>query len=541
MSKHSAFVKGAAILAVAGIGVRFVGAAMRILLAAIIGDEGIGLYQMAYPVYSSLLAISTAGIPVAVSKLVSENIALRDFREAARVFRIAMVILSLTGLVIALLLFFGAEIMAERIVKEPRAVYPIMAIAPAIFFVTIMSAIRGFFQGQQKMLPTAASQVVEQVGRVAVSLALALWLLPVGLEFAAAGAAAGAVGGGILGLFLLVILYFRERPNFQRAMKRQRGHNPALYSQIVKRIFALAIPITFGSLIMPLSTMIDLAVVPRQLQAAGFTAERATALYGQLTGMASSVIYFPNVVTLALSMSLVPAISEAYVLRQSSLIRSRTALAVKLTMLFCLPAAVGLFILAEPITLLLFKNAEAGYPLAVSSWSVIPLCLYVSTTGIIQGLGRTVIPVLNMVYGGLVKTVLAWYLTAVPALHVGGAAFASVAGMGVAAVLNLYYVARYTGWRFKIGELLLLPGLAAAVMAAAVYLAGGMAARFAGPYLSPSMTNGVATLSAIFIGIVVYGLGLLVTGGLRGDELALVPRLGPHLVRIASRLRLLRR
>ncbi len=541
MSKHSAFVKGAAILAVAGIGVRFVGAAMRILLAAIIGDEGIGLYQMAYPVYSSLLAISTAGIPVAVSKLVSENIALRDFREAARVFRIAMVILSLTGLVIALLLFFGAEIMAERIVKEPRAVYPIMAIAPAIFFVTIMSAIRGFFQGQQKMIPTAASQVVEQVGRVAVSLALALWLLPVGLEFAAAGAAAGAVGGGILGLFLLVILYFRERPNFQRAMKCQRGHNPALYSQIVKRIFALAIPITFGSLIMPLSTMIDLAVVPRQLQAAGFTAERATALYGQLTGMASSVIYFPNVVTLALSMSLVPAISEAYVLRQSSLIRSRTALAVKLTMLFCLPAAVGLFILAEPITLLLFKNAEAGYPLAVSSWSVIPLCLYVSTTGIIQGLGRTVIPVLNMVYGGLVKTVLAWYLTAVPALHVGGAAFASVAGMGVAAVLNLYYVARYTGWRFKIGELLLLPGLAAAVMAAAVYLAGGMAARFAGPYLSPSMTNGVATLSAIFIGIVVYGLGLLVTGGLRGDELALVPRLGPHLVRIASRLRLLRR
>ena len=541
MSKHSAFVKGAAILAVAGIGVRFVGAAMRILLAAIFGDEGIGLYQMAYPVYSSLLAISTAGIPVAVSKLVSENIALRDFREAARVFRIAMVILSLTGLVIALLLFFGAEIVAERIVKEPRAVYPIMAIAPAIFFVTIMSAIRGFFQGQQKMIPTAASQVVEQIGRVAVSLALALWLLPVGLEFAAAGAAAGAVGGGILGLFLLVILYFRERPNFQRAMKCQRGHNPALYSQIVKRIFALAIPITFGSLIMPLSTMIDLAVVPRQLQAAGFTAERATALYGQLTGMASSVIYFPNVVTLALSMSLVPAISEAYVLRQSSLIRSRTALAVKLTMLFCLPAAVGLFILAEPITLLLFKNAEAGYPLAVSSWSVIPLCLYVSTTGIIQGLGRTVIPVLNMVYGGLVKTVLAWYLTAVPALHVGGAAFASVAGMGVAAVLNLYYVARYTGWRFKIGELLLLPGLAAAVMAVAVYLAYGMAARFAGPYLSPSMTNGVATLSAIFIGMVVYGLGLLVTGGLRGDELALVPRLGPHLVRIASRLRLLRR
>jgi stage V sporulation protein B len=541
VSNHSSFVKGAAILAVAGVGVRFVGAAMRIILAAIIGDEGIGLYQMAYPVYSSLLAISTAGIPVAVSKLVSENIALRDFREAARVFRIAMAILALTGLVIALLLGFGAEIMAERIVKEPRAVYPIMAIAPAIFFVTIMSAIRGFFQGQQKMIPTAASQVVEQVGRVAVSLALALWLLPVGLEFAAAGAAAGAVGGGILGLILLVVLYFRNRPNFQRMMRRQRRHSPALYGQIVKRIFGLAIPITFGSLIMPLITMIDLAVVPRQLQAAGFTAERATALYGQLTGMASSVIYFPNVVTLALSMSLVPAISEAFTLRQSSLILNRTAIAVKLTMLFCLPAAAGLFMLAEPITILLFSNAEAGYPLAVSSWSVIPLCLYVSTTGIMQGLGRPVIPVLNMVYGGLVKTVLAWYLTAVPALHVGGAAFASVAGMAVAAVLNLYYVARYTGWRFKTGELLFLPGLAAAAMAAAVYLTNGMVFRVAGQHLSPSMANGIATVTAIFFGMAVYGLALLVSGGLRRDELELVPKIGSLLVRIASRLRLLRR
>ena len=201
----------------AGIGVRFVGAAMRILLAAIFGDEGIGLYQMAYPVYSSLLAISTAGIPVAVSKLVSENIALRDFREAARVFRIAMVILSLTGLVIALLLFFGAEIVAERIVKEPRAVYPIMAIAPAIFFVTIMSAIRGFFQGQQKMIPTAASQVVEQIGRVAVSLALALWLLPVGLEFAAAGAAAGTDGRRYPGIVAAGNSIFPGSPQFSKS------------------------------------------------------------------------------------------------------------------------------------------------------------------------------------------------------------------------------------------------------------------------------------------------------------------------------------
>ena len=200
MSSHGTFIRGAAILAVAGVIVRFIGAAMRIILAALMGDEGIGLYQMAYPIYSSLLAISTAGIPVAVSKLVSENIALKDFREAMRVFRIALSILSMSGLAIALALLLSAEFLAVNVIEEPRAVYPLLAIAPAIFFVTVMSALRGFFQGQQKMLPTAASQFVEQIGRVVVSLVLTVVLLPVGLEFAAAGAAFGAVVGGVVGL-----------------------------------------------------------------------------------------------------------------------------------------------------------------------------------------------------------------------------------------------------------------------------------------------------------------------------------------------------
>jgi len=209
--------------------------------------------------------------------------------------------------------------------------------------------------------------------------------------------------------------------------------------------------------------------------------------------------------------------------------------------LFSLPSAVGLYLLAEPITLLLFNNAEAGYSLAVMSWSVIPLCLYVSTTGVMQGLGRPIIPVLNMVYGGLVKTVLAWYLTAIPTLHVGGAALASVLGMGVAAVFNLYYVARYTGWRFRTGELLLLPGIAAAAMSAAVYLSNNFIFRLAVQRFSQGAANAVATLVSIFLGIAVYGIALLLTGGIRRDELTLLPGVGQKLVDLAVRFRLLRR
>ncbi|MGB4214935.1 MAG: oligosaccharide flippase family protein, partial [Dethiobacteria bacterium] len=183
MSSHSKFIRGAAILAVAGIGVRFIGALMKIWLVRIVGDEGIGLYQMAYPIYSTLLAISTAGIPVAISKLVAENITINDYRGAMRVFRIALLILTLTGLAITLLLILTAGSIVEAADIDNRSVYAIIAIAPAIFFVTVMSALRGFFQGQQYMIPTASSQVIEQVGRAVVSLLLAAALFPRGVQY----------------------------------------------------------------------------------------------------------------------------------------------------------------------------------------------------------------------------------------------------------------------------------------------------------------------------------------------------------------------
>jgi len=541
LSSHSRFIRGAAILAVAGIGVRFIGAAMKILLVGIIGDEGIGLYQMSYPIYSTLLAISTAGIPVAVSKLVAENVTASDYRGAMRVFRIALMILTLTGLVIALFLFFSAGSIVRVLDSDPRATLAIMAIAPAIFFVTMMSALRGFFQGQQYMFPTAASQVVEQVGRLVVSLALAVLLLPRGLEYAAAGAAFGTAAGGALGLLLLLPLYYLRRPDFMRKIRAQRKGAPQAAGRIIRHIFALAIPITFGSLIMPLLSLIDLAIVPGRLSAIGFTKQQATALFGQLTGLAGSVVYFPNVVTLALSMSLVPAISEALVLRDRALIRNRASISIKLTALFSIPAAIGLYLLAEPVIVVLFgpENAGAGYALAYMSWSVIPLGFYVATTGILQGLGRTVTPVVNMALGGAVKSVLAWFLTA-SVLHVGGAALATVFGTAVAALLNLYAVARHTGWRFRAGELLLLPGFCVALMGLAVRVGY----RFLFPLFEPVLSTRMACSAALFLvialGAAVYGLALLLSGALTREELELIPRVGPQLTSLAERWRLLR-
>lgn len=536
----TSFVRGAAILALTGLAARGIGAIFRIVLAAILGDEGIGLFMYAYPVYSTLLVLSTAGIPVALSKIMAERITLHDYREALRVFKVAFLILTLSGLAITVVLMAGAELFAGLIVQDMQAVYPLLAISPAIFFVTIMAALRGFFQGQQNMVPTAASQMLEQLVRVVFSITLVLILLPVGLEYAAAGASSGAAAGGLAGFTLLAILYRGRRRYLQNLALKQDSHQPAAVRSIISRLFRLAIPVTVGGLVIPLMSLIDLAVVPRQLQAAGFDLETGRALYGQLTGMAGPVVYFPNVVALALSISLVPAISEAFTLGNSFLIRHRSATAVKLTVLFSVPAAVGLFLLAEPVTVLLYDNPDAGYSLAYMSWSVIPLCLYVSTTGILQGLGKPILPALNMLYGGMVKTGLAWFLTAIPALNVGGAALATVIGLAVAAGLNLMHVSRYTGWRGSWRELILLPAVSVTAMSLFVIMVYNIFNNFAGPYMSQGLLNGTATFAAIGTGILVYGIFLLFSGSLSREELQMMPFLGRPLVALAERFRLFR-
>ncbi len=540
------FVQGAVILAFTGIVIKIVGAAMRIILAALMGDEGIGLYQMAYPVYATLLTVSTAGIPVAISKLVAEKLALNDSGGAYRVYQISLGILSVTGLVFTLFLAVGAGYFADNIAKDPRAYLPILVISPAIFFVTVMSAIRGFFQGFQQMGPTALSQFLEQIARVATSVGLVIFLLPLSLEYAAAGAAFGAVSGGIVSLLVLVIIFYRKKPGIVKNISKEPFQNTRRYTaELAGRIVSLSIPITLGSIMVPLITLLDLAVVPTRLHQAGFDMERATALYGQLTGMALSLMYFPSVVIIALAISLVPAISEAFTLKDMKLLASRMEISNRLTILFALPSAVGLFMLSLPqlsnaVTVLLYDNAESAYPLAILSWGIIFLAFYLITTGTLQGMGYTFIPVKNMFYGALVKIVLTWLLTVNPSIHVGGAALGTTVGFFVVAALNMYQVNKLTGYRFRVGALFLKPLLSVLVMAAVVFFSYRLVFSLSVNVLSSGVSNGLATLVCILCGGLVYFIVLLYSGWMTEEDLLSLPKVGSYMVRWSKRLRLLK-
>lgn len=532
MSKDT-FIKGALILTIAGIIVKIIGAVNRILLSRLLGGEGIGLYQLAYPIYLLALSISSAGIPVAISILVAEKVALHDYRGAKKVFRLSLIVLSVLGVVFTVLLWFGAQWLIDwHFIRDPRAYYAILALTPAIFFVTILSSYRGYFQGLQMMVPSAISQIVEQLLRVVTMIVLAYMLLPKGIEYAAAGATFGAAPGAVFGLLVLLYFYYRKRSYFKEQIEMQTVVGSESSGRIIYRIIQLAIPVSLASIMVPIVANIDLLVVPARLEVAGYTTEQATELYGYLTGMAVSLINLPTILAASLAASLVPAISEAYTLGNRATIVNRTATAMRLTVLICFPSFVGMWLLATPISQMLYGTPNAGTSIAILSLGVVFLGIHQTTTGVLQGLGRTGIPVKNLVFSALIKIILSYFLTAIPSLGIKGAAWATVADFFFAAILNIYWMGRLIGFTIDLRETL------KALIAVVVM---GIVVIYTYDYgIHLFASNTLSTLTAIGAGVGSYGVALIFVGGVKENDLMLIPVFGSKVVKVLKNMGLLR-
>jgi stage V sporulation protein B len=528
------FLKGAFILTVAGIVVKIIGSVNRILLSRLLGGEGIGLYQMAYPIYLLALSVSSAGIPVAISIIVAEKVALADFRGANRVFRISLGLLTVTGILFTFLLYFGAGWLIEHhFVRDPRAYYAIAALAPAIFFVTILSSYRGYFQGLQMMTPTAVSQIFEQLFRVITMIFLAYYLLPLGLEYAAAGASFGAGPGAVGGLLVLMYYYWQHRAELKKRITAQPHMKQEASSKIVSRIVNLALPVSLANIMLPVVSSIDLLIVPARLEVAGYTVGQATELFGYLTGMAIALINVPTILTGSLASSLVPAISEAFTLKNHQRIYRRVAMAIRFANLITIPSFVGMYLLAIPISQMLYGTPNAGVAIAILSGGVVLLGIHQVTTGVLQGLGHTAIPLINMVISAVVKIIMSWTLTAIPSLGIKGAAWATNVDFGLAALLNMYFVYRYVGFSFDIKNTLKTV-VSAIIMGIAVLLTYDS-------IMIKTFHNTTATLASVSIGAIVYGIVLLFLGGIQQHDIEKLPKIGMQLARFLGTIGMLRK
>ena len=511
------FLKGALILTVAGLLVKVIGSVNRILLSRLLGGEGIGLYQMAYPIYLLMLSVCSAGVPVAVSIIVAEKVAKNDYAQAHRIFKVTLGLMAAFGLFFALLLYGTAGLLVNSgWIRDSRAYYALVVLTPAVFFSSILASFRGYFQGYQMMTPPAVSQILEQLVRVTVMIGLAYFLLPRGLEYAAAGAAFGAVPGGLTGLLVLTWFFRKARKEWKHKIEKQTATVAESVGSIAKRLVLLAIPVSCANLLIPVTSSIDMLLVPNGLGRAGFGVEAATTLFGYLTGMAQPLLMMAIIPTMSLAASLVPAVSEACTLQRPDEILRKTTSAFKICMLVVVPASVGMWALAGPISGTLYGTMKAAPVIAHLAPSITFLGIFQVTTGALQGIGKTMIPMWNMLFGAVVKAVAVWQLTSMAAFHILGAAWASNLNFALVAAINVFFLYR-NGIRFPVrGSLKIL--LASLCMG----LVGKMAALF-------FMDKGsivVALLAGMSASVLVYGTVVVLSGCLTREEAVELPVIG---------------
>lgn len=515
-SKHS-FIKGAAILAVAGIISKILGAVYRIPLGRIIGSTGMGYYQTAYDLYIWMLTISAYSIPIAISKLVSEKIELGRRDEAHKIFKVALTMMALLSITASLVLFFNAKTFATML-RNPGAYIAVLCVSPAIFTVSLSGSLRGYFQGMQNMTPSAVSQVTEQIGRVAFGFIFAIMLLSAGEEAAAGGAVFGTTLGGLISFLTLIYIYRLRRSGIMAGVRLDHQSRMESSASIAKRIIVFSVPITIGGSIMPIMSVLDTFIVMDRLQAAGFSLEAATSLFGQLKGMAGAFINLPQVFTIALAASLVPSISESIARKDFDSTRRKTELAIRISLVIGLPAAFGLFILAGPIMKLMYpaEPASLGMALRYLSMAVVFLTLAQTMTGILQGMGKERVPVRNLVIGAFTKIAVSYTLTSIPFINIRGAALGTVAGYAVSSTLNLAAIIREQKSSMRLGKIIGKPAVATAAMAAAAYFSYKAIFSLTG-------SNSIATLASMAFAAVVYGIVLVLIKGVTAEEIEMAP------------------
>ena len=530
--KKTRFIKGAAILAAASLICKVLGVLFRVFAIRILGEEGMYFYEKVYPTYSWLLIISSSGIPIAISRMVAARIARSAFDETEQVFRKAFRMLLIVGLVTTALMFFGAAPIADYVLdsRDPGMRWALMALAPALFFTSLLCAYRGYLQGLQRMNGTGLSQLAEQVFKMLFGLSLAAFLFrrfahtPFGTAAGSVGILLGVTISEALALLVIYPIYRKERRNVLPA-----GYVPGTAQQepVVRDLLAIAVPITLGASILPIANVLDSAMITRLLVSIGIEPEEAKRLYVILCTYVRSIINLPAGISTSISMAVVPAIAAAMARRETEGVKNLSAMSIKLAMAIGLPCAVGLSVLARPIIFLLYgsilpRSLEIAQGLMhVAAFTVVFISLSQTATGALQGVGKHRLPVWFLLIGGVTKVLVNLVCIRVPQINILGAVFSNLACYGIAAILDTVALVRVTGARLPLGNTFLKPAFASAVMGGFAYLTYHGLGRIVN--LQRYLFSAAACIVAIVVAIAVYAVLVLALRIFSREELAYIP------------------
>ena len=524
------FMKGAAILTASTLIVKLLGLLFSIPLANFIDPEGMSHFYIAYNIFGLFLMLSTAGLPVAVSRMVGTATSQGRLREADRVFSVAFWLFFSLGLFGCLVMFFGADQIAQWY-GSPDANYAIMALAPTLFFISIESSLRGYFQGRSNMVPTATSQTIEAVTKVIIGVGLAFYIIRnVTVDrdrLAAVGAIIGvSVSAGLGAAYLLSCKFVQSRRDRGRRLEDEEPLTSR--QQTLLNLVRFAVPITIGSCFLSLLDTVDGAILMQRLQTgAGFTQEMADWWNGTL-GNARKFFDLPGAFVVPISTSLLPILSGAIAAKDQRQVDRISSTALRVTLLIGIPSSVGMAIFARPICQLLLYNqpevAESAAPLlTMLSLAIAFSGLLFTTNSILQSFGRATRPVVDMAVGGVVKVVLSYVLIGIPEIAAMGSAISTVVSYVVMVVLNLIAIRSSLPHMDSIVKTALPLLLSAGVMGGISYGFYWVLTR----WISPQ----IAVLPAIILAIVVYAVCVVLFRGVSYDDVVMLPK-GQTLARL---------
>ena len=520
-SKKQTFLHGAALLAMATAVVKLIGAFYKIPLKMIIGDQGYGYFTTAYDIYSVLLMISTTGLPIAVSRMISRENALGNYNQLRRVYKTARAIFLCLGVVsTGLMLVFSKQL--AQFQQQPNAQAAIVCLAPCAFFMGIISTFRGFFQGQGDMRPTSQSQVLEAVFKLVVGLgfAYAVMRFTNSVSLAAGGAILGVTTGcaaSVLFLFGKFCAGYRELPQSEDQVKS--------YSKTAKGLLAIAVPITIGSAGLQLLTVIEQHLYMGQLlTACGFSQDTADTMKG-IYSMTMTIFNMPCAFIIPITVSVIPAITNHLTLQNNRGVRQVEESAARVTGLISLPCAVGLCLLARPIMALLGGYSGEKLDLAAKLMAVLGVCVFLYaniqySNAVMQAHGYAHIPVVNMIAAGVVKLAVVYILTGNPQLGILGAPLGALLGYAAIAVMNMIAIRRIVPQKPAIVSNILRPALPAAIMGVAVWLTYWALTKLLGVDGSRILLCGVP----IIVGVAVYFVAVVKCKAITRDDCQLIPK-----------------
>lgn len=535
--KTQSTTKGFAILSVAGMLVKVLSLLYISFLLRIIGKEGYGIYSAAYQVYVFIYVLANSGIPVAISKQVSELTAVKNYKDAVRTFKMARSMLLVLGTVMTLLMMIFAKSLASA-THYPKAYLAILYLSPTVLFTSVASAYRGYFQGRGNMKPTAVSQILEQIMNTVFTLIFAALLIKKGVEAGCAGGTIGtSLGAFISGLFLIIVYEKKKNSTLNYDIKNSEGKR--IPGKILfKRILSYSIPITICVGLQYAGNLVDLANTKNRLIFAGFSDSNATILYGTLVKY-QQLLNVPIAIISALSAAILPVIAGAVALKNKEDVKRGINYAFKTCFLVAIPSAVGLAVLNTPVFNLLFSKtyADGAFLMRVGSIVLVFMSVVQIQTTILQSIGKLYATTLYLVLGIAAKIAINYVLIAKPSINIMGAIYGSIVCFIIPLVLNHIVIKKSLKIEFSLFKHGIKPLLASALMGIVVYLVWFDINFLLGYIIKGYACNAIATMIAIACGGYVYIFGLIVTGGIRKSDLSSLP---PKMVKLIPR-RLLER